>query len=78
MSLFFFSAVIDCGEPEALLNGGVTFLSGFQNQYRSVVQYRCNGPFYSLLGDVNGEILICFIMYSFRFFLPFLAANGFK
>ncbi|CAK6966224.1 complement C1r subcomponent-like [Scomber scombrus] len=45
--------IIDCGEPEALLNGGLTFLSGFQNQYRSVVQYHCNEPFYSLLGDVN-------------------------
>lgn len=81
MSLFCSSAVIDCGEPKALLNGGVTFLSGFQNQYRSVVQYRCNEPFYSLLGGVNGEIFICIkssLMYSFRFFLPFLAAIGFE
>ncbi|XP_045901319.1 complement C1r-A subcomponent-like isoform X1 [Micropterus dolomieu] len=45
--------IIDCGEPEPLLNGGVTFMSGFQNQYRSVVQYHCNEPFYSLLGGVN-------------------------
>ncbi|KAM4580610.1 complement C1r subcomponent-like isoform 1-T1 [Odontesthes bonariensis] len=45
--------IIDCGEPEPLLNGGVTFLSGFQNQYLSVVQYHCNEPFYSLLGRVN-------------------------
>ncbi|XP_074541953.1 complement C1r subcomponent-like [Halichoeres trimaculatus] len=41
--------IIDCGEPEHLLNGGVTFLSGFKNQYLSVVQYHCNGPFYSLM-----------------------------
>nr|ABU63968.1 Ca2+-dependent complex C1R/C1S subunit [Perca flavescens] len=45
--------IIDCGEPEPLLNGGLTFLSGFQNQYRSVVQYHCNAPFYSLLGGIN-------------------------
>ncbi|CAB1456327.1 unnamed protein product [Pleuronectes platessa] len=45
--------IFDCGEPEPLLNGGVTFLSGFQNQYRSVVQYHCNEPFYSILGAVN-------------------------
>ncbi|XP_037640636.1 complement C1r-A subcomponent-like isoform X2 [Sebastes umbrosus] len=45
--------IIDCGEPEPLLNGGVTFMSGFQNQYRSVVQYHCNEPFYSLLGGIN-------------------------
>uniref|UniRef100_A0A667X9R4 complement subcomponent C1r n=1 Tax=Myripristis murdjan TaxID=586833 RepID=A0A667X9R4_9TELE len=42
--------IIDCGEPEPLLNGGVTFISGSQNQYRSVIQYHCNEPFYSLLG----------------------------
>ncbi|XP_023152358.2 complement C1r-A subcomponent-like [Amphiprion ocellaris] len=45
--------IIDCGEPEPLLNGAVTVLSGFQNQYRSVVQYHCNQPFYSPLGGVN-------------------------
>ncbi|KAK2844746.1 hypothetical protein Q5P01_011405 [Channa striata] len=45
--------IIDCGEPEPLLNGGVTFLSGLQNQYHSVIQYHCNEPFYSLLGGAN-------------------------
>ncbi|XP_034553172.1 complement C1r-A subcomponent-like [Notolabrus celidotus] len=45
--------IIDCGEPEPLLNGGVTFLSGFMNQHLSVVQYHCNDPFYSLLGGVT-------------------------
>ncbi|XP_074509447.1 complement C1r subcomponent-like protein [Sebastes fasciatus] len=45
--------VIDCGEPEPLLNGGVTFLSDFQNRYGSVVQYHCNEPFYSLPGGAN-------------------------
>nr|XP_046254445.1 uncharacterized protein LOC124064236 [Scatophagus argus] len=45
--------IIDCGEPKPLLNGGVTFLSGSQNQYRSLVQYHCNEPFYSLFGGEN-------------------------
>uniref|UniRef100_H2MAB2 Vitamin K-dependent protein C n=3 Tax=Oryzias latipes TaxID=8090 RepID=H2MAB2_ORYLA len=45
--------IIDCGDPEPLLNGGVTFLSGSQNQYLSLVQYHCNEPFYSLEGDQN-------------------------
>ncbi|XP_029958965.1 complement component 1, r subcomponent isoform X2 [Salarias fasciatus] len=45
--------LIDCGEPEPLLNGGVTFLSGYQNQYLSVIQYHCNEPFYFLLGGAN-------------------------
>ncbi|XP_047196985.1 complement C1s subcomponent-like [Hippoglossus stenolepis] len=49
------STVIDCGKPEPLLNGGMTYLSEFQNQYRSVVQYRCNEPFYSLPEDANAE-----------------------
>ncbi|XP_073340691.1 complement C1r-A subcomponent-like isoform X1 [Pagrus major] len=45
--------IFDCGEPKPLLNGGVNFLSGFQNQYGSVVQYYCNEPFYSLLGGIT-------------------------
>ncbi|XP_034730134.1 complement C1r subcomponent-like [Etheostoma cragini] len=45
--------VIACGEPEPLLNGGVIFLSGFLNQYRSVIQYHCNEPFYTLPGGEN-------------------------
>ncbi|XP_036930819.1 complement C1r subcomponent-like [Acanthopagrus latus] len=47
--------ITDCGEPKPLLNGGVTFLSGFQNQYGSVVQYYCNEPFYSLLGGITAN-----------------------
>ncbi|KAM4735805.1 complement C1r subcomponent-like [Anableps anableps] len=50
--------IIDCGEPDPLLNGGVTFLSGFQNQYLSVVQYHCNEPFYSPYGG-NNVTLTC-------------------
>uniref|UniRef100_A0A8C7CN89 complement subcomponent C1r n=1 Tax=Oncorhynchus kisutch TaxID=8019 RepID=A0A8C7CN89_ONCKI len=45
--------IIDCGEPEALLNGGVKFISGSQNQHLSVIQYHCNEPFYSLLGGAT-------------------------
>ncbi|KAG8009967.1 Complement C1r-A subcomponent [Nibea albiflora] len=47
--------IIDCGTPKPLLNGGVTFLSGFQNQYLSVIRYHCNEPFYSLLGGLTAE-----------------------
>ncbi|XP_059195678.1 complement C1r subcomponent-like [Centropristis striata] len=52
-SLDYGTSVIDCGEPEPLLNGGVTFLTDFQNQYGSVVQYHCNEPFYTLPGGKN-------------------------
>ncbi|KAM6968310.1 complement C1r-A subcomponent-like [Aplochiton taeniatus] len=40
--------MIDCGEPEPLLNGGVTFISGTESQYGSVIQYHCDAPYYSL------------------------------
>ncbi|XP_017270868.3 complement C1r subcomponent [Kryptolebias marmoratus] len=49
--------IIDCGEPEPLHNGGVTFQSGFKNQYLSVVQYHCNEPFYSALGGINATFI---------------------
>ncbi|KAL7393047.1 hypothetical protein ABVT39_005784 [Epinephelus coioides] len=52
-SLDYSTHVIDCGEPEPLLNGGVTYLSGYQNQYQSVFQYHCNEPFYTLTGGVS-------------------------
>lgn len=55
--LFCSFVVIDCGEPEPLLNGGVTFLSDLRNQYLSVVEYQCNKPFYTSPGDRNGKIL---------------------
>ncbi|XP_018591029.2 uncharacterized protein c1s.2 [Scleropages formosus] len=47
--------IIDCGDPASLLNGGIAFLSGSQNQYLSVIQYHCNEPYYSLAteGNVN-------------------------
>lgn len=52
----FLSAVINCGEPKTLLNGGVRQVSGRDNQYQSIVQYYCNEPFYAFFGGVNGEI----------------------
>ncbi|XP_027145521.1 LOW QUALITY PROTEIN: complement C1r-A subcomponent-like [Larimichthys crocea] len=45
--------IIDCGEPKPLLNGGMNFMSGFQNQYHSVVQYHCDEPFYTLSRHVD-------------------------
>ncbi|KAL0985105.1 hypothetical protein UPYG_G00152960 [Umbra pygmaea] len=42
------SSVVGCGQPEPLLNGKVTFISGPQNQQGSIIQYHCNEPFYSL------------------------------
>ncbi|XP_062848642.1 complement C1r subcomponent-like isoform X2 [Trichomycterus rosablanca] len=39
--------IIDCGEPKDLRNGGINFLSGSGNEYKSVIQYHCNEPFYT-------------------------------
>uniref|UniRef100_A0A3B4DI19 complement subcomponent C1r n=1 Tax=Pygocentrus nattereri TaxID=42514 RepID=A0A3B4DI19_PYGNA len=39
--------ILDCGDPNPLLNGGVRFLSGSNNEYQSVIQYHCNEPFYA-------------------------------
>lgn len=58
------SAVIDCGEPEPMLNGGVTFISGSQNQHLSVIQYHCNEPFYSLPEGHNIETKIILIFFT--------------
>lgn len=48
-------AVSGCEEPEPLLNGGVTRLSGSPNQQGSVIQYHCNEPFYSFPWGENGK-----------------------
>ncbi|KAJ8392901.1 hypothetical protein AAFF_G00071050 [Aldrovandia affinis] len=45
--------LIDCGDPTPLLNGGVSFLAGTDNQYLSAIEYHCNEPFYSLIGGVT-------------------------
>ncbi|XP_072536022.1 complement C1r-A subcomponent-like isoform X1 [Salminus brasiliensis] len=39
--------IIDCGDPRPLLNGGVRFLSGSDNEYGSLIQYHCNEPYYA-------------------------------
>ncbi|XP_030639723.1 complement C1r-A subcomponent [Chanos chanos] len=45
--------IIDCGEPKPLLNGGVRFLAGSNNEFRSVIQYHCNEPYYTFPGAQN-------------------------
>ncbi|KAG9276296.1 complement C1r subcomponent-like [Astyanax mexicanus] len=46
-SAFYQAIVINCGDPRPLLNGGVRFLSGSNNEYRSLIQYHCNEPYYT-------------------------------
>ncbi|KAL2084742.1 hypothetical protein ACEWY4_020260 [Coilia grayii] len=40
----------DCEEPKSLLNGGVKFFSITKKQYLSVIEYHCNGPYYTFQG----------------------------
>lgn len=52
---YVFVSVIDCGEPKSLVNGKFEFVSGSDNKYKSVVQYQCNDPFYSLMESSKGK-----------------------
>ncbi|XP_067304548.1 complement C1s-1 subcomponent-like [Pseudorasbora parva] len=47
----------DCGEPKPLLNGGVRFISGSNNQ--SIIEYYCNEPFYTFEGNPNVRRYTC-------------------
>ncbi|XP_050987106.1 complement C1s subcomponent-like isoform X3 [Labeo rohita] len=42
-----------CGDPKPLLNGGVRFISGSNNEYHSVIEYYCNKPYYTFEGTPN-------------------------
>ncbi|TSK77026.1 Chromodomain-helicase-DNA-binding protein 5 [Bagarius yarrelli] len=55
-NLHYTTQIIDCGEPKTLLNGGLKFLSGSNNEYRSVVQYHCDEPYYTLTQQEEGTI----------------------
>ncbi|TRY65658.1 hypothetical protein DNTS_009884 [Danionella cerebrum] len=50
--------IVDCGPPEPLLNGGFSFVSGEQNQYQSVVEYRCYQPYYRFK-EMSGVRFMC-------------------
>lgn len=62
-----FTVVTDCGDPKPLLNGGVRFLSGSDNEYKSLVQYHCNEPFYTFSAANQGQahitLNICWILH---------------
>lgn len=57
LNLFRCFPVSGCEAPQPLLNGGVTLLSGSQNQHGSVIQYHCNEPFYSFPQGENGKTI---------------------
>ncbi|XP_063055195.1 complement C1r subcomponent-like [Engraulis encrasicolus] len=52
--------IIDCGDPMHLMNGNITFISEVkENQYRSVIEYRCNEPYYSFDKNYKEVQLTC-------------------
>uniref|UniRef100_W5KTV1 Wu:fd46c06 n=1 Tax=Astyanax mexicanus TaxID=7994 RepID=W5KTV1_ASTMX len=55
-SAFYQAIVINCGDPRPLLNGGVRFLSGSNNEYRSLIQYHCNEPYYTFKDAHHGQM----------------------
>uniref|UniRef100_A0A8D0E1P5 Complement C1s n=1 Tax=Salvator merianae TaxID=96440 RepID=A0A8D0E1P5_SALMN len=46
---------VDCGPPDPLENGDVTYLSGSeQTEYQAKIRYTCNEPYYTLRNKGNG------------------------
>ncbi|XP_051721170.1 complement C1s-1 subcomponent-like isoform X2 [Ctenopharyngodon idella] len=48
-----FTASYQAVDPKPLLNGGVRFINGSNNEYHSVVEYYCNEPYYTFEGTPN-------------------------
>ncbi|XP_062985015.1 complement C1s subcomponent [Elgaria multicarinata webbii] len=46
---------VDCGLPDHLRNGDVTFLSGSEETgYQATIRYACHQPYYTLKGEGDG------------------------
>ncbi|XP_048067513.1 complement C1s-A subcomponent-like [Megalobrama amblycephala] len=48
-----FNASYQAVDPKPLLNGGVRFIKGSNNEYHSVIEYYCNEPYYTFEGTPN-------------------------
>ncbi|XP_063150728.1 complement C1r subcomponent [Candoia aspera] len=52
--------IVNCGEPKLLKNGAFNFMSATKNNnYQSVIKYRCNEPYYSLLTNPGKVVYTC-------------------
>ncbi|XP_007420464.1 complement C1r subcomponent [Python bivittatus] len=52
--------IVNCGEPKFLKNGAFNFVSSTKNNnYQSVIKYRCNEPYYRLLNNPGKGTYTC-------------------
>uniref|UniRef100_A0A6J0UIB5 complement subcomponent C1r n=1 Tax=Pogona vitticeps TaxID=103695 RepID=A0A6J0UIB5_9SAUR len=52
--------IVNCGEPKILTNGHFDYVSQARNNnYQSVVRYRCNEPYYRMVADSRGDAYTC-------------------
>ncbi|XP_063004602.1 complement C1r subcomponent [Melospiza melodia melodia] len=52
--------VVNCGSPENMTNGAFSYLKEpANNEYQSVIAYRCNEPYYHIVTGTGGERFTC-------------------
>ncbi|NXG96518.1 C1R protein, partial [Loxia leucoptera] len=52
--------VVNCGSPKTLSNGAFSYLKQpANNEYQSVISYRCNEPYYHIVTGSGGERFTC-------------------
>ncbi|NWW55687.1 C1R protein, partial [Ifrita kowaldi] len=52
--------IVNCGSPKNLANGVFSYVSeSANNEYQSVISYRCNEPYYHIVTGTGGERFTC-------------------
>ncbi|XP_057901202.1 complement C1r subcomponent isoform X2 [Melospiza georgiana] len=52
--------VVNCGSPKNMTNGAFSYLKEpANNEYQSVIAYRCNEPYYHIVTGTGGERFTC-------------------
>ncbi|NXL14786.1 C1R protein, partial [Setophaga kirtlandii] len=52
--------VVNCGSPKNLTNGAFSYIKEpANNEYQSVISYRCNEPYYHIVTGTGGERFTC-------------------
>ncbi|NXC43322.1 MASP2 protease, partial [Penelope pileata] len=50
--------IVDCGQPEDIDSGAVTYLTGpEETTYSAEIQYQCEAPFYTMKANSNGKYI---------------------
>uniref|UniRef100_U3JPU1 complement subcomponent C1r n=1 Tax=Ficedula albicollis TaxID=59894 RepID=U3JPU1_FICAL len=52
--------IVNCGSPRSLTNGVFSYVSdSANNEYQSVISYRCNEPYYHIVTGTGGDRFTC-------------------